>query len=407
MSWTILTATLGAIELPLAAEQDIPSLAWSAKDSAGGRTDVPRMGRLVAPEIRTLPLDLIRETDEDEDSADLRAWVSSVNAALSVPNVLVLTTSEGEVGSFNTRPSDPLPTRINWLLRGGGIYRGTAEIRVEPYALGNTDTAGSADDLETPGSVDLSGMDGEYPTPLNVTVTDGASTPGQQHSIHLALCPDKDWRGYLVEATAVAGWDDEVADSGTADIGATVVRFAAGAGSDSGLVDVTGFPRGAYLVLAHVKVAATGTLTLEVPLGDEGPVTREPEGGAVYWDWLPIGQVVLPSAKTRGAATASLEVTGSSATAPSYCHRLCFLPLNWGYVAYHDTADPLDSIISLRAEWEDIYVDDVVDFENVIGGGLKCLGGQLIVLVEEAEGTSAHRHCDVNATYRPRRNWLG
>jgi hypothetical protein len=390
-----ITATFNATTLPLA-PFNAESLAWMTSQYAGGRGDVPRMGRYVAPGERVLSLPIVKKPAAGEDTADLDAWITTVNAQLALPGVLVLTSSDGSSATFVTFPSDPLPPRADDMFAFGGEYIATLELRVEPFATKAAGTITEAD-LETPGSVDLSAMTGEYPTPTTVSVDPGASTAVDMHSVYLALCADAAWTGFVVEATSVAGWDDEVADGG---LGVNVVRFADGAGADSGTVPVTDFPPSAYLVLARVKVAA-GTLTLDSAYTD--PVTSV----ETHWEWLPVGEVVLPTQRVRGAATCTLALTGSAVGGAGYCHRLAFLPLRWGFLSYHNAGTPAADITTLRAEWEDVYVDDVVDFENILGGGLKCLGGQLIVLTEEAAGTALHHHADVSVAYEPRRNWLG
>lgn len=84
-----------------------------------------------------------------------------------------------------------------------------------------------------------------------------------------------------------------------------------------------------------------------------------------------------------------------------------FLPLRWGWASYHDVDAPTDEINSLRVEWEDVYVDDVVEFDNVLGGGLRASGGNLIVVAEDKTGDTLGLSVDISAVYRPRRNWLG
>jgi hypothetical protein len=395
----ILSAVLGSEQLPDWAVDDLEleSLIWEAGLVANSRGDVPRMGRYQSPSERIIPWPVIRPCETGEDQGDIDAWVEGINAELAKPNVLVITSTTGTSATFLTFPSRPLPPRTDMRYRFAGIYWATAEITVEPYALGATATITSAD-LETPGSVDLSAMTGTYPAPLTVSVDPGATTAAEMHSVYLALCPDAAWTGYLVEATAVTGWEDEVADAG---LGVNVVRFASGAGDDAGTVDVSAFPASAYLVLARVKVDAGGTLTASTEFTDDVTCVE------THWEWLPLGEVALPTKRVRGSATCSLTLTGSAATAAGYCHRLCFLPLRWGFVSYHHLTSASDSISALRAEWEDVYVEDVVDFEHILGGGLKCKGGQLIVLTEEATGDALHHHADVAVSYRPRRNWLG
>ena len=394
----ILSALIGSVPIPLVAGQQFPSLEWKASYRAGGRSDVPRYTRQLAPPERILPLGVLMKAAAGEDTGHLDTAISLINAQLAVRNTLVLTNDEGSSATFATFPSNPLPPNLDARYSGAKQYAGTVEIVVEPYAYGAEDTISSAD-LATPGSVDLSAMEGEYPAPLTVTVDPGASTAAEMHGVWTALCPDGDWTGYLVEATAVTGWDDEIGD-GT--LGVNVVRFAFGDAADTGTVDVTDFPASAYLVLARIMVATTGSLSLDTPYTE--PVVTP---AITHYNWISLGEIVLPTQKSRGAATVTLSITGDASTANGYCQRLCFLPLRWGFLSYHDAATPADEIAALRAEWEDIYSDDVVDYEHVLGGGLKALGGQLIVLTEEAAGTAAHHHADVAVAYSPRRNWLG
>lgn len=389
----ILSATLGNIELPLASVQNIPPLVWASTFVPGGRGDVPRQGRIIAPDVRTIPLDIIME---GEDTGDLDAAVSAINRELSKQNTLTLENDEGGLATFYTYPSDPLPAPITDLYRHATTYRETMQVRVGPYAYGALDTI-EASDLETPGSVDLSGMLGEYPAAPAIEVTPGAGM-ADMHNVFLALCADPEWSGYLVEATAVSGWDDHVAD---ATLGVNVARFAAADPADTGTVDVSGFPPSSYLVLARVKVDSGGTLVISHESGNDVTETLD------HYQWVSLGEVVLPSRKTRGAGVTTLSFTADATTEAAYCQRLVFLPLRWGFCRYHDEGTPSADIASLRVEWEDIFVEDAVDYEHILGGGLKCLGGQLIVLTEEAAGTAPHHHANVDVTYNPRRNWLG
>jgi hypothetical protein len=270
------------------------------------------------------------------------------------------------------------------------------QVRVQPYAYGATQEVNKTA-CATPTSVDLSGMVGEYPAPLTVTVEKADGQP-DMHSVWLALCADETWDGFVVEAINVAGWDDHVADAG---LGVNVVRFAAAAPADVGTVDVTDFPPSSYLVLARVKVTAGGTLVIAHEYGDNVTETLN------HWQWVSLGEVVLPTRKTRGAGATTLSISADATTQAAYCHRLAFLPLRWGFCRYHDEDNPAADITTLRAEWEDIFVDDVVDYACILGGGLKCLGGQLIVLTEEAAGTAVQHVADIQVTYNPRRNWLG
>lgn len=389
----ILTATLGAIELPLASVQNIPPLVWQTTFVPGGRGDVPRAGRIIAPDVRTIPLALVIDGD---DTGDLDAAVSEINAELAGETTLALENDEGQMAYFLTYPSDPLPVPLDNLYRHGKAYRETMQVRVQPYAYGASDTISEAD-LETPGSVDLSGMTGEYPAALTVEVGPGTAM-ADMHSIWLALCADESWAGFVVEATDVTGWDDEVADAG---LGVNVVRFAAADPADAGTVDVSDFPQSSYLVLARVMVTPGGSLVISHEYGNNLTETLD------HYQWVSLGEVVLPTRKTRGAGTTTLTITADATTQAAYCHRLAFLPLRWGFCRYHDEDSSSADITTLRVEWEDIYVDDVVDYENILGGGLKCLGGQLIVLTEEAAGTAPQHSVDVDVTYGPRRNWLG
>lgn len=387
---TALAAIIGSTELPLAAEIDVESLVWAAQLRAGGRGDTPRVTRQVWPDARTLPLPVVIEAD---DGPAIEAVVSAINRELAKANTLVLTSDDGLAGTFQTYPSDPLPPTAGALYRYGGTYKGTAQVRVEPFCLGAT-TAIAAADLVTPAMVDLSSMDGEYPARLTVAIAPNAGT---MHGLWLALCPDPTWDGFVVDAVDVPGWDDEVADAG---LGVNVVRFAAGAGVDAGTVDTADFPASAYLVLARVKSDA-GTLTMSTDY--TGDVTQT----VTNYNWLPVGELAAPTRRVRGAATAPLTVNGASVTGAAYCHRLAFLPLRWGFLSYHDAGGSASTISSLRGEWEDVYLDDVVNYEHVLGGGLRTLGGGLIVVSEDAAGTTVGHTIDVDASFRPRRNWLG
>lgn len=390
----IISAVLGATELPLAADQQLPSLSWRGEYRAGGRADMPRFSRQLPPDNRILPLELVKEAADGEDTRDLDLWIEQVNGELAVQNTLVIESDDGSVASFNTQPSDPLPPAAGPLFRFGLTYRGTAQIEVEPFALGATATI-SSPDLESPGSVSLATLETVYPTPLTVTVAPTAGQP-DFHALYLALAQEA--FPWVVEATDVSGWDDEVAD---ATLGVNVVRFAAGGSYDLGYVDTAGFPASAYLVLARVKADGGGTIYLDSTYKSDPEVTDD----ASSWHWLPMGEVALPTRRVRGAAQALLDVQGRAVTGACYVQRLAFLPLRWGFLSFHPEVGGVTAA-SLRAEWEDVYVDDVVDFESIMGGGLRATGGYLLVLAEEAAGDLAYYHADVTVQYRPRRNWM-
>jgi hypothetical protein len=108
-----------------------------------------------------------------------------------------------------------------------------------------------------------------------------------------------------------------------------------------------------------------------------------------------------------GSATAPITISAKCTTADSWVDRLAFVPLSWGFAAYHDTADDTDDVGAVRFEWEHTYADDIVDYANVQGGGLKALGGQLILVSDAAAPAAAVHTCSVTYLYRPRRNWLG
>jgi hypothetical protein len=398
----ILTATLGAIELPLSPHQvDFGSLEWLPVLRSGGRSDVPTVSRQQMPSVRTLPLDICRQPLSTDTTATVDAWVSSVNKALSIENTLVIENDDGTQAIFATYPSDPLPPPAGALYVTATTYQKTAQIRVSPFALDDEATIADAD-LASPGGLDLSAIVTEYPARLTVTAAPTTGVADPIHGIWMALHPDAAWTGYVMEAIAVTGWDDEVAD-GT--LGVNVVRFAAGAGSDAGTIDVTDFTESAYLVMGRFMVTNGGTLTVApTPLPDSGALVTT---GQTHYEWLPIGELYLPTKRVRGAATSTLTLTGSAATQAAYCHRLAFLPLRWGWVSYHDTDGPTDEISALRVEWEDVYVDDVVELDNVLGGGLRATGGQLIVIAEDNDGDTVGLSVDLSAVYRPRRNWLG
>lgn len=397
----ILTATLGAIELPLAPEQEFTSLEWSAVLHSGGRADTPRLTRQQMPDVRTIPLMIRRQPTDEDTTATVDTWVSTVNRALSIENTLVLENDDGTQAIFATFPSDPIPPPGNALYVQSQTYEGLASIRVSPFGL--DDEVPIADEgFATPGALDLSSIDTEYPTRLTVTAIPTSGVADPIHGIWMALHPDETWTGYIMEAIAVTGWDDAVAD-GT--LGVNVVRFAAGAGSDAGTIDVTDFVESAYLVMGRFMVVNGGTLTITpTPLPDSGALVTT---GQTHYEWLPIGEIVLPTKRVRGTATNLLTLTGSAVTQAAYCHRLAFLPLRWGWVSYHDVDGPTDEISALRVEWEDVYVDDVVEFDNVLGGGLRATGGQLIVIAEDNDGDTLGLSVDLSAVYRPRRNWLG
>ncbi len=386
------TATLGAIDVPLSPEEaDYASLEWVAILRPGGRGDVPLVTRQQYPGERVLPLPICRQPDDGDDAADVDAWLSSVNKALAVTNTLVIETEDGTSATFITYPSDPLPPPSGPLYTQGMTYRATAPVRVQPFALGDEATI-SDESVTCPGALDLSTIDTEYPARLTVTIAP-ATGSDPLHGVWAGLSPDASWTGYLVEAEGnVTGWS-----LATTDGGRDVCYFNTG-GAVSGTVDVTDFPSGAYLLLAECRCSTDAHLDLSTPYGDEAGTDT------THYHWLPVGEVVLPTKKTRGSGAATLTVTAEATTDTVYVSRLAFLPLRWGFVSYHDADGPTDAIASLRAEYEDVYVDDVVEYDNVLGGGLRASGGQLIVIAEDAAGTDDYA-ASVSVVYRPRRNW--
>lgn len=397
----VLTATLGTVGLPLAGEQQVGSLGYEAAYSDDSRADLPRATRVLMAPVRTLALQLVLGEDGDT-TADVAATVSDINAALAVANTLVLDCDDGTSAEFNTFPSPPLPADWTYLLRHSATLKVPCEVRVEPYALGDTATAGpTATDL--PAAVDLSAMLGEYPTPLTVDVDSGAGA--DVHSCWLGVSPDPDFTDWLVEAESadLTGWDGDTVQSNAYPTGGAnnCVAITFGGSEDEATYDTVGFPEGSYLLLARCKCGSGATLTMRTEWTEAVTSTR------TEWHWLPVGEVAMPTRRTRGSGTAPLSIYAACTVANSYIDRLVFLPLSWGFGAYHDADTDTAAAGKVHFEWEHTYVDDVVDYANVQGGGLKALGGQLIVVAEAAAPAAALYTANLTWSYRPRRNWLG
>ena len=284
----------------------------------------------------------------------------------------------------------------------GHYTKTVVELVVSPFVRKADVALYTLDNLTSPGYLSLSGMVGNYRSPL--TMAFSSDTTDDLHSLYVAWDPD-DYSGHLKDAkdlswgTGFTDYADAAARCGT---NATEIESATFVAAS---FDTAAYPAGTYRILARVKVrnGATGYIKTDATEDIDGVIdfTRS------SWHIVEVGDCYLPPRKVRASAGANLTVSlrsSSAANGDEVCiDWVCPVPLDHGFFSWHHATDASDATTVERVADEGItYVDDVADEENRSGSTIMALGGQLLVLSENAAGDERTQALKASASYPPR-----
>ncbi|HTY98459.1 MAG TPA: hypothetical protein VMB75_01400 [Rhodocyclaceae bacterium] len=239
--------------------------------------------------------------------------------------------------------------------------------------------------LATPCVVDLTGMMGTHPTPLdllfeftdpnNVWFAAVAYIPGSEE----AACAWADDGGWILEAedmwwSAGAGYSNPEGGPAAqpANNGWCFNEPAATA------LDTQHFPPGPYEILARSFCTLGDTNSV----GAQGLVPTADErynrvGMAWYW---PMGSICLPSPQSESGWAADLGIGFQTAGEWFMFDRFCFMPARWGYWRWHHA--PAGSATRLRRVGDSVFADGACDLSTVSGSGFEAKDGRLLVVTQ-------------------------
>lgn len=278
-------------------------------------------------------------------------------------------------------------------------------VRRASYVFSAAETLHDNASFDCPALIDLSAQTGQFAPPLDLLLDAGALELSACYIGHtankLAVIGD-----FITQAVDAMTWAKTGGGAATGTTGIETHGYPNGVGNtawlthdaigDTASVDVTDLLPGEYLVFANVRYE-TGAAGVEIrqEYGQWTPITTS------GLRLLPLGVVSLPTQVVRGSAAATLDVSiRGNGTNYAVVNYVALLPVSRGLIGWQVTSGHAHRVL-----WADgtMYVEDVAKLNEAYGSGvpLRVLGGQLVVLAEQATpAPTTHLHVTVSATPR-------
>jgi hypothetical protein len=386
--------------LTLTDELAPPDLNAEATVIGGTGTTDPRLVRetLGSPVQMQLPIYLSGATH-----ADLQAAVDAVDTFLRGGECTLEITFNGasDATIWDVYHAQPVQPQLAHESQLKYWVQTTLKLTVSPFVRKAAVTLHDEAAVTAPGVLSLSAMTGIYRAPLTITA---AATSADTHGLYLAV--DSTSHGTFLSDAADLTWGAGATDTSDSDARSGTGVYVASVTAVTAAIDTSGYPEGPYLILARVKVRNSKTGYIATDYTD-GVVTFT-RGS---WHIVELGTCYLPTRNVTGTTAADLVVSvyGSSASAgDEACIDWVYpVPLGDGMFSWHPATATVDATTIVRdAATGRTYVDGVANEQHVTGTTLMALGGNLLVIAEEAAGTDPTQALDVTVTYEPRFAWM-
>lgn len=399
----VLKRGANSLSLSVSADWQPPSLAGEVVILGGSGPADPVLAseRIGVPATMTVPLVFSAASQSAlvEDVAEVNDFLRGG------PGLTLEVTFEGSstASTWSVIHAQPVqPSFANWAQLACWVAADLV-LTVVPFTLGSAVTLHDEASLTTPGYVSLSAMDGVYRAPLTIAVSSVTAADlgvlyvaydPDGYSSHLQDAKDLTWgTGATEYADAAARVDNAVKIASTTAVSADLV--------------VTDYPAGRYLLLARVKAngGATGTISVDVTEGTEGEIEFDNSS----WAIVELGTCYLPSRAVKGSADATITVSVASSSDLSgeeaCIDWLCPVPVGHGFFCWAPSSGTATTVERDPSDGT-TYVDDEADEGDVTGCSIMALGGQLLVISQNADGDERTQSTTVTVTYTPRHGWM-
>jgi hypothetical protein len=396
----ILRRDATTVTLSVAGVIEPPKLDAGVSVVGGTGTTDPQLVRetLGSPVVMNVPIRL-----SASDHAGLITAVDDLDEFLRAGEcTLEVTASSASAATIWTvHHAQPLQMPFSFLADVAHEQKFMLQLLVSPFVRKAAVTLHDEAAVTAPGVLSLSAMTGIYRAPLTITA---AATSADTHGLYLAV--DSTSHGTFLTDAADLTWGSGATDTSDVDARSGTGVYVKSLTAVTAAIDTSGYPEGPYLILARVKVRNSKTGYISTDYTD-GVVTFT-RGS---WHIVELGTCYLPTRNVTGTTAADLVVSvyGSSAsTGDEACIDWVYpVPLGDGMFSWHPATDTVDATTIVRdAATGRTYVDGVANEQHVTGTTLMALGGNLLVIAEEAAGTDPTQALDVTVTYEPRFAWM-
>lgn len=393
------TTLLGSVNLNDGATNEVryievgaPVTRWEERRSLHG---VNRQAQVRTGELREIKIGM---TTRAASADALRTALNTIRAECAkVQNTLSLS-HDGEASALSyalMRQGQPsVPWTELYELEHEADYE--IVLTAEPFAYGSEVTLFSASAGTCPRVLDLSGMVGDYPAPLEITI---AATVEDIASLYLGLVPDLSFDHYNEGEglTWAGGSNSDVADA--AAHGGYKERNTSSTPAIATYADTAGYECGTYLPLFRAKTSANSA---RIGWGYGGSEHDYLVLSDTFFKTYALKPVALPIVKTRPGTAANLQARiqqNVSGNADLDWVGLC--PVSWGFASWvHPSSDATTLILGYDGT---LYADGVASTEYKTGGplyGYKT--DRLCIFADDANGIEDALPCNVTIKYVPR-----
>jgi len=290
-----------------------------------------------------------------------------------------------------TQPSVPWTTMYN--LEHRAVF--DLVLICEPFAYGSEVTLYNASAGTCPRVVDLSGMLGDFPAPLEITL---AATVEDIAACYLGLVPDTAFDAYN-EAEALTwsgGTTSTVADA--AAHGGSKKRNTSATAAVATYADTAGYDPGTYLLLARTK---DDSGTIDIGYGYGGSEYASVAASGTTFHIVEVACLALPIVKTRSGVAANLQVRFDSITSNGDVDWFGLCPVTWGFTSWvHPSNDATTLVFGYDGT---VYADGVASQAYKTGGPLYAFKTDaLCIFCDDANGSEDALPANLTIKYVPR-----
>jgi len=368
-----------------------PETRWEERESLHG---INRQARVRTAALRTIvwPMRIVAS-----NANDMRSRIASLRAECAKATNTAVMAPDGDSTQLTYRLVRQTQPSVPWdELYALQMAEFDLILTAEPFAYGSEVTLFSASAGTCPRVLDLSAMVGDYPAPLEISIT---ATVEDIASLYAGLVPDLSFDHYNEgeDMTWVGGTNSDVADA--AAHGGYTERNTSATAAVATYAHTAFYRRGTYLPLMRARTSANSA---RLGYG---------YGGSEY-DYLEIANttfrthalkpVALPIVRTRPGTPANLQARiqqNVSGNADLDWVGLC--PISWGFASWvHPTSDATTLIFGYDGT---LYADGVASTEYKTGGPLYGFRtDRLCIFADDADGSEDALPCNVTVKYVPR-----
>lgn len=392
------TTLLGAVNLNDGTTNEVrfveigaPLTRWDERERLFG---INRQARARTTSLREIRIGM---TTRAATADLLRTAINLVRAECAKTTNTLSLSHDGEASALSyaclrqTQPS--VPWTELYELRQEADYE--LVLTCEPFAYGSEVTLFEADALTCPTVVSLVNMLGDYPAPLEITLT---GTVEDIAACYLGIVPDLSFDAYN-EAEALSwsgGTTSTVADA--AAHGGSKKRNTSTTAAVATYADTAGYVAGTYLPLARCKVSAN---SMDIGYGYGGAEYAAEIEASTFFTIVPLAPVALPVVKTRSGTAANLQArfaVNTSGNADLDWFGLC--PISWGFASWvHPSSDATALVFGYDGT---CYADGIAS-QYKVGGPIEAFRtDSLCLFADDANGTEDALPVTLTVKYVPR-----